>query len=149
MFRNTLSVLNKSLNYKAANYTASLVNAKNYSAAATGEDVNFYEMVEMFYDRAAGIVEEKMVEEMKSRETPEIKHKRVKGILKVIKPCNHVLGITFPLKRDNGEYEIIEAWRAQHSQHRMFYLAFLVIKFEILTQRELNVNLLEFTLEFI
>ncbi len=84
----------------------------------TTGDVNFYEMVEMFYDRAAGIVEEKMVDEMKSRDSPEIKHKRVKGILKVIKPCNSVLGFTFPLKRDNGEFEIIEAWRAQHSHHR-------------------------------
>jgi glutamate dehydrogenase (NAD(P)+) len=59
-----------------------------------------------------------MVEEMKSRETPEMKRKKIKGILKVIKPCNHILNINFPLKRDNGEFEIIEAWRAQHSQHR-------------------------------
>ena len=59
-----------------------------------------------------------MVEEMKSRDTPEMKRKKIKGILKVIKPCNHILNINFPLKRDNGEFEIIEAWRAQHSQHR-------------------------------
>ena len=59
-----------------------------------------------------------MVEEMKSRETPDMKRKKIKGILKVIKPCNHILNINFPLKRDNGEFEIIEAWRAQHSQHR-------------------------------
>jgi glutamate dehydrogenase (NAD(P)+) len=75
-------------------------------------------MVEMFFDRAAGIVEDKLVEEMKGRDPPEIKRKKARGILKVIKPCNHVLNISFPLKRDNGEYEIIEAWRAQHSQHR-------------------------------
>lgn len=128
MLRNTIHFFNKSLNTTTAinlnSATKPLaLSAKNYSTAPSGgesggDDVNFYEMVEMFYDRAAGIVEEKMVEEMKSRESPEIKHKRVKGILKVIKPCNHVLGITFPLKRDNGEYEIIEAWRAQHSQHR-------------------------------
>ena len=88
------------------------------SSAESSDDVNFYKMVEMFYDRAASIVEDKMVEEMKSRETPEVKRNKIKGILKVIKPCNHVLEMTFPVKRDNGEFEIIEAWRAQHSQHR-------------------------------
>ena len=88
------------------------------AAASGGDDVNFYEMVEMFFDRAAAIVENKMVEEMKSREPAEVKRKRVQGILKVVKPCNHVLNFSFPLKRDNGDYEIIEAWRAQHSQHR-------------------------------
>lgn len=134
MLRNSLSFLNKSLTTSSSNAPL-VLGAKNYSAKAeaSSDDVNFYEMVEMFYDRAAGIVEEKMVEEMKSRESPEIKHKRVKGILKVIKPCNHVLGITFPLKRDNGEYEIIEAWRAQHSHHRMslsYYFIFLIINFK-------------------
>lgn len=95
---------------------------KSYStspeSASEGDDVNFYKMVELFFDRAALIVEDKMVEEMKSRETPELKRKKIRGILKVIKPCNHVLAMTFPVKRDNGEFEIIEAWRAQHSQHR-------------------------------
>jgi glutamate dehydrogenase (NAD(P)+) len=66
-------------------------------------------MVEKFFDKAAPIVENKMVEEMKSRDTPEIKLKKVRGILKVIKPCYHVLNFTFPLKRANGEFEIIEA----------------------------------------
>lgn len=75
-------------------------------------------MVEMFFDRAAAIVEDKMVEESKTKETPEEKRSKISGILKVIKPCNHILNFTFPLKRDNGEFEIIEAWRAQHSQHR-------------------------------
>ena len=58
-------------------------------------------MVEIFFDKAAAIVGNKMVEEMKSRDTPEIKIKKVRGILKVIKSCNHVLNFTFPLKRAN------------------------------------------------
>lgn len=114
----------KSLIVSAGEAGQSMVRARlgamaSYSTAAEpSADVNFYEMVEMFFDRAASIVEDKMVEEMKSRDPPEVKRKKIKGILKVIKPCNHVLQFTFPLKRDNGEFEMIEAWRAQHSHHR-------------------------------
>ena len=28
-----------------------------------------------------------------------------------------LIGVTFPIKRDNGEFEIIRGWRAQHSDH--------------------------------
>lgn len=109
-----------SLTKTALPSSSSLLLKANSSTAASGDtrDVNFFEMVEMFFDRAAGIVEDKMVEEMKSRDTPENKRKKIRGILAVIKPCNHVLQFTFPVRRDNGEFEIIEAWRAQHSQHR-------------------------------
>jgi len=88
------------------------------TSEASSDDLSFFKMVEMYYDRAASIVEDKMVEEMRTRESPDAKRKKIKGILKVIKPCNHVLEMTFPVKRDNGDFEIIEAWRAQHSQHR-------------------------------
>lgn len=32
--------------------------------------------------------------------------------------CDHVLEVAFPIKRDNGEYEIVKGYRAQHSTHR-------------------------------
>ncbi|EMP26540.1 Glutamate dehydrogenase 1 [Chelonia mydas] len=75
-------------------------------------------MVEGFFDRGAGIVEDKLVEGLRSRESPEERRHRVRGILRIIKPCNHVLSVSFPIKRDNGEWEVIEGYRAQHSQHR-------------------------------
>jgi glutamate dehydrogenase (NAD(P)+) len=79
----------------------------------------FYRQVELFYDRAAKILEEKLVNDMhKSKLTDDMKRKKVRGILKIIKPCNHVLEIRFPIRRDNGEMHMIEAYRAQHSQHR-------------------------------
>uniref|UniRef100_A0A6I8QX37 Glutamate dehydrogenase n=1 Tax=Xenopus tropicalis TaxID=8364 RepID=A0A6I8QX37_XENTR len=82
------------------------------------DDPNFFKMVEGFFDRGAGIVEDKLVEDLRTRETEEQKRLRVRGILRIIKPCNHVLSVSFPIKRDNGEWEVIEGYRAQHSQHR-------------------------------
>ena len=40
------------------------------------------------------------------------------GILRLIEPCSHVLEVNFPLQRDNGTYEMITGYRAQHSHHR-------------------------------
>jgi len=40
------------------------------------------------------------------------------GILEQIKACNSVYQMRFPLKRDNGTVEVIEAYRVQHSQHK-------------------------------
>lgn len=99
--------------------SSSLMRLRHYSDAADKEDdPNFFRMVEGFFDRGAAIVENKLVEDLKTRETPEQKRHRVRGILKIIKPCNHVLSVSFPIKRDNGEWEVIEGYRAQHSQHR-------------------------------
>jgi glutamate dehydrogenase (NAD(P)+) len=81
-------------------------------------DPSFFEMVELFFNRAVDIIEDKLIDEMKGKLTLEEKRTKVKGILRMIKPCNHVIHICFPIKRDNGEFEIIQAWRAQHSQHR-------------------------------
>lgn len=41
------------------------------------------------------------------------------GLLAQIKRCNSVYYISFPLKRDDGSIEVIEAWRAEHSHHRL------------------------------
>lgn len=82
------------------------------------DDPNFFKMVEGFFDRGVSIVEDKLVEDLRTRESPEQKRNRVRGILRIIKPCNHVLSVSFPIRRDNGEWEVVEGYRAQHSQHR-------------------------------
>ncbi|CAN5880911.1 Glu/Leu/Phe/Val dehydrogenase [soil metagenome] len=40
------------------------------------------------------------------------------GILEQIKACNSVYRMRYPIKRDNGDIEVIEAYRVQHSQHK-------------------------------
>lgn len=40
------------------------------------------------------------------------------GILEHIKECNAVYQIKFPIKRDDGTIEVIEAYRVQHSHHK-------------------------------
>lgn len=92
---------------------------RHYCEAAKKEDdPNFFKMVEGFFDRGASIVEDKLVEGLRTRESMDDRRHRVRGILRIIKPCNHVLSVSFPIKRDNGEWEVIEGYRAQHSQHR-------------------------------
>lgn len=41
-----------------------------------------------------------------------------KGVLEQIKECNAVYQMRFPLKRDDGTVEVIEAYRVQHSHHK-------------------------------
>ena len=102
-------------------HTSSIVNSAHQPAgqhAGPGQ-FGFYRQVELFYDRAAKILEDKLVDDMvKTKLTDDMKRKKVRGILKIIKPCNHVLEIRFPIRKDDGELHMIEAYRAQHSQHR-------------------------------
>jgi glutamate dehydrogenase (NAD(P)+) len=40
-------------------------------------------------------------------------------LLAQIKACNSVYHVAFPLRRDDGTIEVIHAWRAEHSQHKL------------------------------
>ncbi|HEX9755826.1 MAG TPA: Glu/Leu/Phe/Val dehydrogenase [Gemmatimonadales bacterium] len=40
-------------------------------------------------------------------------------LLGQIKACNAVYRVSFPIRRDDGSLEVIEAWRAQHSHHKV------------------------------
>ena len=62
---------------------------------------NFFDQVNRMFDRAAPYTGK-----------PE-------GLLNQIKMCNSVYQMEFPLKRDDGSIEVIQAWRAEHSQHKL------------------------------
>ncbi|XP_025096319.1 glutamate dehydrogenase, mitochondrial-like isoform X1 [Pomacea canaliculata] len=94
------------------------VSGVRHSSESSEPEPSFFEMVGMFFDRAASIIENRLVDQLKGKLSLDEKRQRVRGILRIIKPCNHAIAVNFPIKRDNGEYEVIEAYRAQHSQHR-------------------------------
>lgn len=41
------------------------------------------------------------------------------GLLDQIKQCNSVYHVTFPLEREDGTIEVLHAWRALHSSHKL------------------------------
>ncbi len=41
------------------------------------------------------------------------------SLLHQIRECNAIFRLAFPLKRDDGSIEVIHAWRAEHSHHRL------------------------------
>ena len=40
-------------------------------------------------------------------------------LLDQIKACNCVYYVSFPVRRDDGTIEVVHAWRAEHSQHKL------------------------------
>jgi len=60
----------------------------------------FTDEVNKSFDRAAAFVDA----------SPEL--------LEQVKRCNSVYYIAFPLRREDGSLEVIEAWRVEHSHHR-------------------------------
>lgn len=84
----------------------------------TAENPRFFDMVEYFFHRSCQIAEDKLVEDMKGRMNIEDKKKKVRGILLGMQPCDHIIEISFPVRRDSGDYEMITGYRAQHSTHR-------------------------------
>lgn len=62
--------------------------------------ISFFKSVENYVDKAASFTD-----------IP-------KGLVEQIKVCNLVLQIRFPVKV-NGDYQVIEAYRVQHSHHRL------------------------------
>ncbi len=63
--------------------------------------VSFVEQVNQYFDSAARLT------------------KHSQPLLAKIRECNFVGRFAFPIERDNGQIEVIHAWRAQHSNHKL------------------------------
>jgi len=85
----------------------------------TAENPQFFNMVEYYFHKACVLAEERLIGQLsKMRISEEDKRHKVHGILSIIEPCSHVLEVTLPLQKDNGQFEMITGYRAQHSHHR-------------------------------
>ncbi len=62
---------------------------------------SFLESVQIAFDRAAALTTHDPT------------------LLRQIQACNAIYHVSFPLRRDDGSLEVIQAWRAQHSHHRL------------------------------
>jgi len=84
------------------------------------ESPGFFEMVEYFFHKACVLVEDDLVDKHmgNSRAPRDEKIKKTHGILNIIEPCAHVLEVNFPIQRDDGSFEMVRGYRAQHSHHR-------------------------------
>lgn len=80
---------------------------------------SFFKMVEYFYANGVNKCRDSLVKLVRGYKTVEEAKNHVDGILSTMKACNKVLYMSFPIRLDNGKFELIEAWRAQHSQHRL------------------------------
>jgi glutamate dehydrogenase (NAD(P)+) len=65
------------------------------------DHLSFFEQVNRNFDRAAVL----------TSHHPDL--------LAIIKTCNSVYHFTFPLERDDGSIEVMHAWRAEHSHHKL------------------------------
>ena len=41
------------------------------------------------------------------------------GLPELIKSCNEVIQVNFPVRLDNGDYKVFTGWRAVHSSHKL------------------------------
>src|SRR5688500_15434091 len=45
--------------------------------------------------------------------------KHASGLLEQIKTCNSVYAFAFPVRHGDGTIEVVHAWRAEHSHHKL------------------------------
>ncbi|KAF1744174.1 hypothetical protein MXB_5446 [Myxobolus squamalis] len=84
-------------------------------------NTNFLKMINRFVDDAIRVAKPRLLaihENSLNKNQHESASNFIDGIINYIKPCHTVLTVNFPITRDNGQFEVITAYRAQHSLHR-------------------------------
>lgn len=78
----------------------------------------FFDMVDYFFQRGLHLSERELVKSIKGNASIAEKKNRANGIFMLMQRCDYILEVTFPIRRDSGEYEMITGYRAQHCTHR-------------------------------
>lgn len=94
-----------------------LLNSHSFYSTET-DDIPFHVMVAGFYNKASTLVESKLIREYRHRIPEHEKAKIVKGTLGILGPCMHIFEVNLPFRRDDGTFEMVQGYRAQHSVHR-------------------------------
>lgn len=104
--------------YAAAAASGGHVIPERLQETGTAKNPKFFDMVEYYFHRAVQLAEEQLIADMPSTESEPSRRQRAKGILDIMQTCSGVLELNFPIRRDNGDFEMIHGYRAQHSTHR-------------------------------
>lgn len=99
-----------------------VVTSRHQARGIADDGGGFSANVEFYFDKAAKLLEKNLIKAIDTsnadRETKILQKNQAIGILDTIKPCSHLLTLNINFKRDDGTYEVVKAWRAQHKQHR-------------------------------
>lgn len=68
---------------------------------SSNNNISFFENVNRYFDKAAAYT------------------RHPQALLEHVKQCNSTYRVEFPLRKDDGEIEIIYGWRVEHSHHKL------------------------------
>lgn len=82
----------------------------------TDKDPNFSKMIEYFFHKAVQKCEPKLIASLAD---DEMRNERFKSIINMMSNVSSTIEISFPIKRDSKEYEMVTGFRAHHNNHRL------------------------------
>lgn len=87
------------------------------------QDPNFFAMVQYYFHKAVILAEEKIIEDAINKKgekpDPQMVKNKVRAVMKLLESCSSLIEFNFPIKKDSGEYDVITAYRAHHTIHRL------------------------------
>ncbi|KAI4469746.1 glutamate dehydrogenase [Holotrichia oblita] len=97
---------------------------ENLKGVDEASNPSFYDMIQFNFHKARVIVEDKLIESLKNikgRPPMELNERKqkVRSIMSYLEKPDAMLEVHFPVKKDDGSYEMIEGYRCIHKSHKM------------------------------